>query len=247
MTPAAGTPAAGGTSAEGRIQGTDANSAGGEGGLSAAALRMQEMLSRLPGPDGGGEAGPGILPMADLARRLLGAGFPARHVRQLGAGLHGPSLAKARELWPRLAGGDALFLLTGDRGPGKTQMAAWWAGERVRAGQSAGRYVKCADLLGEIKATWHEGGRRVGTEHDVLRKYRRAPYLVIDEFHERGGSDWENRCLVNLLDHRYDDMLATVLIANFAESKVAEAIPASVISRAQQTGGLVVCDWRGYR
>lgn len=210
--------------------------------LSPPARRMRALLATLPAT---GE--PAQAAACGGEKALLEAGFPRRHVAQLGRGLHGPSLAKARELWPRLAGGDALMILTGDRGPGKTQMAAWWASRRVEAGNSPGRYVKCADLLGEIKATWHDGGRRTGTAQDVLRKYRRAPYLVIDEFHKRGGSDWECRCLVNLLDHRYDDMLATVLIVNATAAKIDAEIHPGILSRARQTGGLVVCDWPGYR
>jgi len=212
--------------------------------LGDAARRLQAIFDAHPAD--AAEAEKSSAPPAN-ADDLLDAGFPRRHVAQLGRGLHGPALAKARELWPRLAGGDALIILAGDRGPGKTQMATWWAAQRLAAGQSSGRYVKCADLIGEIKATWHDGGRRSGTAQDVLRKYRRAPYLVIDEFHERGGSEWEGRCLVNLLDHRYDDMLATILIVNASAAKIAGEIHASIVSRARETGGLVVCDWEGYR
>lgn len=183
----------------------------------------------------------------DVTGKLRTAGFPERHIRKLADGLHGPGLDKARELLPRIASGDALMLLIGDRGPGKTQIATWWAAQRCAAGRAPGKYLKCADLIGEIKATWHDGGRSVGTESDVLRKYRRTKFLVIDEFHERGGSDWESRCLVNIIDHRYDAMLATVLIANLTEDQAARDINPSIISRANHTGGVVLCDWPSYR
>ena len=192
----------------------------------------------------------GELPPAereDISAKLRDAGFPERHIRKLAEGLHGPGLQKAAELLPRLLAGDALLFLLGDRGPGKTQIATWWASQRKQSGKSAGRYIKCADLIGEIKATWHDGGKRIGTEQDVLQKYRKAKYLVIDEFHERGGSEWESRCLVNLLDHRYDDMLATVLIANMTEAQAVKEINPSILSRANQTGGMVICDWPSYR
>lgn len=175
------------------------------------------------------------------------AGFPRRHVSQLAIGLHGPGLECGQRLWPKIQSGDALVMLLGDRGPGKTQIATWWASQRQQSGKSIGLYVKCADLIGEIKATWHDGGKSVGTEQDVLRKYRKTRYLVIDEFHERGGSEWESRCLVNLIDHRYDDMLATVLIANLTPEQAQQSINPSILSRAQQTGGMVVCDWPSYR
>lgn len=179
--------------------------------------------------------------------KLRESGFPERHIRQLASGLHGPGAERAQILLPRVMSGDTMLLLIGDRGPGKTQMATWWAAQRIAGGLSPGRYIKCADLIGEIKATWHDGGRSIGTEQDVLRKYHRTKFLVIDEFHERGGSDWESRCLVNIIDHRYDAMLATILIANLTEDQAGKEINPSILSRANQTGGVVLCDWPSYR
>ena len=184
---------------------------------------------------------------SEIDARLAERGFPGRHRRRLREGLHGPGLDKARELLPKIIEGNCLLLLIGDRGPGKTQMATWWAAERVRAGKAAGWYRKIADLISEIKLTWNAGGKSVGTEDDLLRKYRTTAFLVLDEFNERGSSEWESRTLANIIDHRYDNMLATVIIANMSEREVRLQVQPSIVSRAEETGGLVVCDWRSYR
>jgi len=183
----------------------------------------------------------------EIDEKLAARGFPARHRRRLKEGLHGPGIAKAAELLPKILAGDCLLLLLGDRGPGKTQMATWWAAERLRAKQLAGWYRKTADLISEIKVTWNAGGKSIGTEDDVLKKYRTAEFLVLDEFHERGSSDWEARTLTNIIDHRYDNMLATVIIANMSEREVRAQISQSIVSRAEETGGMVICDWASYR
>ena len=184
----------------------------------------------------------------EIDETLAERGFPARHRLRLQAdGMSGPGLEKAQQLLPRILAGDCLLLLVGDRGPGKTQMATWWAAERLRARKLAGWYRKAADLISEIKTTWNTGGKSIGTEDDVLKKYRTAAYLALDEFHERGSSDWEARTLLNILDHRYDNMLATVIIANMSEAEVRAQINPSIVSRAEETGGLVVCDWASYR
>lgn len=177
---------------------------------------------------------------------LAERGFPARHRAHLPT-MHGPSLDCAKKYLPRILAGDSLFLLVGDRGPGKTQMATWWAAQRILAGKHVGWYRKTADLITEIKTTWADGGKSVGTESDILKKYRQAAYLVLDEFHERGSSEWEARTLINILDHRYDSMLVTVLIANLTEKQVRAEINPSILSRAEETGGLLVCDWPSYR
>lgn len=183
----------------------------------------------------------------EIDEKLSAAGFPKRHRLQLRDGIHGPGFEKAKALAPRVIAGDCLLLLVGLRGPGKTQMATWWAAERVKVEKSAGYYRKTADVITEIKTTWQDGGKKVDTEDDVLKKYRRCSYLVLDEFHERGSSDWEARTLINILDHRYDAMLATVLIANMSREEVAQLINPSIVSRAEETGGLVLCDWASYR
>jgi DNA replication protein DnaC len=131
---------------------------------------------------------------ADLIEKgLLSKGFPYRHVLQLGA-MKGKSLEVAQSMKAKIVSGDCLIILVGNLGPGKTQMATYWARLFISAVSPLIRYVKCADLIGEIKATWHDGGRKIGTESDVLLKYRRAKYLVIDEFRET-RSDWEKPLL----------------------------------------------------
>lgn len=178
----------------------------------------------------------------EYAFTLKESGFPLRHVTQLSENLFGPGLEIMQEHAPRIVSGDALLILVGDRGPGKTQIATCWAHERQKAGKAPGRYAKCADLIGDIKASWKSGG-----EQEILQKYRRTKYLVIDEFHEKGASDWEARTLINLIDHRYDDMTATVLIANCDPDKVGEIINPSIIDRANQAGGVIPCKWASYR
>jgi hypothetical protein len=42
-------------------------------------------------------------------------------------------------------------------------------------------------------------------------------------------------------------MLATVIIANFNEKEAGAQINPSIIDRANQTGGLIECDWPSYR
>jgi DNA replication protein DnaC len=206
---------------------------------------IDQIISRIKSAELEPEEESGIT-TKEIQEKLEKAGFPLRHRLKL-KDMVGPGLDKARQLWDTVEAVDAILLLCGDRGPGKTQIATWLAARRVKSGKAAGLYVKCTDLFGEIKSTWHDGGRSVGTENDILRKYRRASYLVIDEMHERGASDWESRILVTLLDHRYDSMLTTVLISNYAKEKLAEAINPSILSRAAETGGIVDCNWPSYR
>lgn len=174
---------------------------------------------------------------ADLAER----GFPTRHLRNLDR-MTGPSLRRAQELTPRIREGDCLLVLCGDRGPGKTQMATFWGWE-IRSA----RYYKAHDLMEAIRRAFRDDGKEQAAADLAIRRARKVPFLVIDEFSELSGSAFERRTLTNILDHRYDALLATVIITNHAEEAAAEAIGRSIWSRAQETGGVVNCDWPSYR
>ncbi len=186
-------------------------------------------------------AGPTLKSVTDELERF---GYPAR-ARETLPRMEGPGLEKAQKLLPVVLSGDCILILHGDRGPGKTQMATFWAAQRGLQGNSVGRYIKTFDLLAKIKATWQSKNGK--TEAETLRVFEKTKFLVLDEFQERSESEWDNRTLTNILDHRYDARLSTILICNLTRSEVLERIPASILSRAEEVGGLIHCDWPSYR
>jgi hypothetical protein len=154
-------------------------------------------------------------------------------------------LKMARMIHKKLHQGQGTFAILGDRGRGKTVMATWLAEQRRLQGQSAGLYVRSHDLFATIRRAWHPQSKE--NEWSVLERYRRTPFLVIDEFQERSESAWENRTLVNILDHRHGNILPTVLIANLSTNAFGESVGASLVDRISQTGGFVECGWENLR
>lgn len=182
--------------------------------------------------------------IAERVAKLEAGNYPLRAIDGIDA-MTGAGLEKAQQLAPYLVkkAADSILLLLGDRGCGKTQIATWLASSRVAGGFGAGIYAKAFDLLAEIKQSW--SGR--GVESEILRRYRTTSFLVIDEFQERSESDWDNRTLTNIIDHRYDRRLATLLIANLTPDEASKHIPRSILSRCQETGGIIECGWGSYR
>lgn len=179
-----------------------------------------------------------------LVVRDLGDTWPERHRGKL-ADMRGPSLDKARQLLP-LALNGGMIVLTGDRGRGKTQIATWLAWQRGQQGKRPGIYAKAFDLFSAVKGTWSR--QSAESETKALDRYRAAPFLVLDEAHERGETDWENRTLRNVLDHRYDACLPTVIVGNWLTAEdIGASLGASITDRITETGGVVWCRWDSYR
>jgi hypothetical protein len=154
----------------------------------------------------------------------------------------------------------ALVAFIGGRGPGKTQMAAeiarggdWpldegeWiggAGGRMQRNQTA-IYRRAMDVFLDLRDC-NKSGSKV-SEKDVLGKLSSPGFLVIDEFQERGGSEWENRIIANLIDKRYAAKRPTVIIGNYNREQMRDALGDSIKSRMRENGKAFVFDWESFR
>ena len=206
----------------------------------------QEYTSRLTTAMKGSESlvVPAAFRPAEASKALEKGDFPLRHRMRIDQGMNGPSMQMLNDYKEKIVKGDVLLILIGPRRVGKTQLATAWAWERCKAEKPPGRYVTRTDLMGELKATW-DG---VGAENEVVQKYRRTNYLVIDNFNEISVGDglWETRTLNTLINRRYDDMKATVLIATEAPEKAGSIFSELILEKTEQTGGVIKCNWAKY-
>lgn len=167
---------------------------------------------------------------------------PARQLNNLNIERTGPWSAAEQKIITKLGSG-CLIALVGNRGCGKTQLAV----EAIRASASRGkraRYCTATEFFIEIKAAYNSQDR---TEKDVLNQFARPLLLVIDEIGQRSESEWENRLLFELLNRRYNALKDTILISNQSADMFTKSLGPSLISRMQETGGLIECDWPSYR
>ena len=207
--------------------------------------RLEEIAYGLT-EDGSGDAaastegGDSVEPI-QTPENLREEGFPRRHVEKIRE-MHGPSLEKAEELQGKVESRDCLMVLCGRRGPGKTQMATFWA-----QFFKFPAYYKTHDLIRAIRGEFAPDEADRELSKDTLKRARLRDYLVLDEFHELAGSDYERRTIVNIIDHRYDQMKATILITNAEEKDLAKELGASIVSRCRESGGVVSCNWESYR
>lgn len=174
------------------------------------------------------------------------AGVPARHADFKLADVEPASqwLSKLQSL-VGMAGTGYLMALLGDRGTGKTQIAAATIRSHCdHAAKPSARYVRAMEFFMAVKESYRQDGP---TEAEQIHKFASPALLVVDEAHERGGSEWENRLFTHLIDLRYAEGRDTILISNQKPEAFKVSVGESIYSRLVETGGVIVCEWPSFR
>lgn len=154
----------------------------------------------------------------------------------------------------------AIVALVGERGLGKTTiaaqfaMAAAWKNYEEAVKEAGPRrfttvlYRKCAPLIARFKAMYADYGTIEGDAlEESLKFLAREDFLVIDEVHDCDDQKMKTRVLTDLIDRRYADRLDTILIANQTPEDFAVTIGDSILSRLGEHGAILPCEWASFR
>ncbi len=101
------------------------------------------------------------------------------------------------------------LVLVGPSGSGKTHLAAALANRALALGHPA-FFVTVPDLLDHLRATFGPG-REVPYD-ELFDQVRNASLLVLDDLGVQSGSPWAQEKLYQILNHRYNAQLPTVVV-----------------------------------
>jgi len=101
------------------------------------------------------------------------------------------------------------FVLSGPSGCGKTHLAAAVANERLSQGYPA-FYVTTPDLLDHLRSAYSPESEIPYDE--FFNQVRNAPLLVLDDLGAQTSSSWAKEKLDQLLTHRFNSELPTVIV-----------------------------------
>lgn len=103
------------------------------------------------------------------------------------------------------------LVLAGTYGCGKTHLAAAIAHARIDMGEAV-LFMVAPDLLDHLRATYGPGS---DVSYDELFEHvRTAPLLILDDLGAQSNTPWAQEKLFQLLNHRYNAELPTVITTN---------------------------------
>ena len=106
------------------------------------------------------------------------------------------------------------LFLHGEKGTGKTKLAAIIANERAGAGKPV-LFASVPDLMADIRASFASGGTS-----ERVQAVKETPFLVLDDLGAEKMTEWVGEQLFCIVNHRYNERLATVVTSNYSPTQV---------------------------
>ena len=185
-------------------------------------------------------------------------GFPDRH--RANTELSGTEWQEAYQKALEIAELGGIIVCYGRRGTGKTQIAVQIARNAKLPHSEKPRiewtmqshpeyrpaiYCKAMEIFIDLKNSFQRPS--APSEKAIIEKLASAAFLVIDEAHVRGETKYEDDKLTHIIDKRYDAMRPTMLITNLQRKEFAAQLSPSILSRIEEQGGGIECNWASYR
>jgi DNA replication protein DnaC len=113
------------------------------------------------------------------------------------------------------------LFLYGMVGTGKTRIAAAIGNYRIDRGQPA-VFMVVADLLDHLRAAYSPQSEIA--YDDLFENLKNTPLLILDDLGVRTATPWASEKLYQLINHRYNGRLATVITMNMESGTVEDRL-----------------------
>lgn len=201
-----------------------------------------------------------------VVRDMLALGWDRIHCHRIAPNWNCEKQERAFNMVSKACSGvGAVVALSGERGTGKTTIAAEHSRLRLESRRAyfqvppmerqhphpppaPARYEKLGRLSNIFKPLYADFGSVHSDElAGMLDRWCKLDLVVIDELHETEDLKTNMRFLVDFVDRRYANRKDTILISNQSPEEFAINVNPSIISRIGHHGGIIRCDWESHR
>ncbi len=135
------------------------------------------------------------------------------------------------------------IVLQGDTGCGKTHLAAAIANYRYYANQPA-LFIVVPEFLDHLRSTFSPESK---VSYDQLfERVEKAPLLILDDFGEQSTTPWAQEKLYQMINHRYNAKLPTVITTRLSLDEIDSPIGSRFIDHHFSTVFTIIApDYRG--
>ena len=113
------------------------------------------------------------------------------------------------------------LVFSGSSGSGKTHLACAIANHRISLGEPV-FYIGTADLLDHLRSAFSPTSDT--TYDELFEQVKNVPLLVLDDLTLGGATTWAKEKLEQLLQHRFNARLATVITSDVPLEKIDERL-----------------------
>lgn len=113
------------------------------------------------------------------------------------------------------------LFLYGKRGTGKTKLVAIIANARIKERKPV-LFVSVPDLLADIRSAYNNK-----TASELVDAVKNAPFLVLDDLGAERMTEWVGEQLFNIVNHRYNGRLQTIITSNYSPAEIIKRISAN--------------------
>ena len=136
------------------------------------------------------------------------------------------------------------LVFCGKPGTGKTHLACGIANSWLAECRPA-IFATVLSAVRSIKATYSRESET--TEDRAISRLTGIDLLIMDEVGVQLGTEHEKMLLFEVINERYQQMRATILISNLTQTELSNYLGDRVMDRFRECGAVVAFDWDSHR
>lgn len=121
-----------------------------------------------------------------------------------------------------------LYLYSATKGSGKTRLASSIANALIKVYKSSILFLKATDISPQVRKTYNKDSK--STEADVLKAFRDAEILVIDDLAVSDEKGFTEDLLGRILDYRMDKGAVTIITSNLTIEELKTFFPKEIVA-----------------